>query len=216
MDDLNREGSRRRSTLRGARGGSARGRSRAARRLSLAVALVLGGALLPSATALAAGPSGAPVSTGAPTVSGTARDGSSLSANDGSWEGAKPISYGNQWLRCDSGGASCSAISGATARSYKAVHLDVGHTLRVRVTASNSEGEAGAESSPTATVTVLAPSRGKLPRLAGSPQDGQLLRAGPGVWRGTTPLTYSYKWEACALQSCSLIAGATEPSYRAA
>jgi hypothetical protein len=96
----------------------------------------------------------APTNTSLPTISGTATQGRTLTASPGSWSGTTPISYAYQWLRCDSSGANCAAISGATSQSYLLVSADVGRTMRVKVTASNSAGSASAQSAPTALVAT--------------------------------------------------------------
>ena len=51
-----------------------------------------------------------PNSTVAPSISGTPREGQTLTAGVGSWTG-DPTSYAYQWLRCDALGTACSAIS---------------------------------------------------------------------------------------------------------
>lgn len=78
--------------------------------------------------------------------------GKTLTASPGSWSGTTPISYAYQWLRCDSSGANCGSISGATSQSYLLVSADVGRTMRVKVTASNSAGSSSAQSAQTALV----------------------------------------------------------------
>lgn len=75
---------------------------------------------------------GASTNTVAPSVSGTARVGASLSASPGTWTGSPTLTYG--WERCDEQGV-CEPISGATGDSYTPVDGDVGKTIRVIVTA---------------------------------------------------------------------------------
>jgi thermitase len=94
-----------------------------------------------------------PASTSPPTVSGTPQAGQTLTAATGSWSGS-PTAYAYQWQDCDSSGASCTAIGGATAATYAVASGDVGHTMRVVVTASNSGGSGTASSAATAVVAA--------------------------------------------------------------
>ncbi|HEX2391638.1 MAG TPA: S8 family serine peptidase [Solirubrobacterales bacterium] len=98
-------------------------------------------------------PPAAPTSASPPAISGIAEEGELLSASTGTWSGS-PTAYGFQWRRCDSNGANCAPIAGATGQAYSLAAADVGSTLRVAVTASNAGGAATAESAPTATVVA--------------------------------------------------------------
>jgi hypothetical protein len=86
-----------------------------------------------------------------PKISGLAEVGLTLTATRGTWKGS-PTSFHFQWLRCDTTGAACAAIPGATGKSYTPTTTDIGHTLRVRVTARNSSGSATATSAATGVV----------------------------------------------------------------
>jgi hypothetical protein len=94
----------------------------------------------------------APVNMAAPTISGTPQPGVSLTASDGSWNGSTPISYRYQWEGCDSTGSSCAAIAGASSASYSPSTGDVGHAIRVAVSAQNTVGQTTASSAPTSVV----------------------------------------------------------------
>ncbi len=101
----------------------------------------------------------APVNTAAPTITGTATEGLTLSASQGVWS-EEPTSYAYQWQDCNGSGENCANIAGATVSSYKLTSADVGHTLRVVVTASNAVGSASATSAATATVAMTVTSQG--------------------------------------------------------
>ena len=54
-----------------------------------------------------------------------------------------------------------------------------------------------------------------LPGISGMPKEGQVLKASPGKWQGTKPITFAYQWQRCnsAGGACQNIAGATSDSY---
>src|SRR5262249_34212505 len=81
----------------------------------------------------------APANSSAPSISGTASTGSTVTANQGTWTGSAPISYQYQWQVCDDKGNACHDITGATAQTYVIKDADKGNTLRVEVIASNSD-----------------------------------------------------------------------------
>jgi hypothetical protein len=94
----------------------------------------------------------APSEKNPPTINGTAQEGKTLTADHGDWNGTQPFTYHYQWLRCDTNGGGCAGISTANSRLYDVKSQDVGHTLRVRVTVTNSSGSAKDDSAPTAVV----------------------------------------------------------------
>lgn len=98
----------------------------------------------------------APANVVKPTISGDPRDGVTLTASPGTWSGTKPITFSFQWSRCDQTGAACAALAGATASTYAVNANDVGHTMRVRVTAKNPKGSSFADSDQTA---IVAPAK---------------------------------------------------------
>ena len=85
-------------------------------------------------------------------ISGSAQVGNTLTVSNGTWTGTNPITYVYEWQRCDSAGANCVAISGATSSTYTLVAADVGFRIRSRVTATNSRGSTPADSAATAVV----------------------------------------------------------------
>ncbi len=130
------------------------------------------------------GPSGtAPTSIAAPTVSGTAQAGQTLTVSTGTWSGTTPITYAYRWLRCDSSGAGCTDVVGATASTYALGSADVGFTLRAAVVATNGYGSATATSGATAVVAAapVAPpvSSNASATFSGSLNKGQSSRSYP-------------------------------------
>ena len=95
----------------------------------------------------------APANTTPPSISGTARDGETLTASEGTWTGDEPMTFTYQWQRCDGNGLNCANLAGATGRTYGVQTSDVNNRLRVAVTARNTTGSSTANSPPTATVT---------------------------------------------------------------
>lgn len=86
-----------------------------------------------------------PQATSPPSISGPPVVGGVLTANNGTWTGL-PDRYGYEWQLCDPNGAACAVIAGATTQTYTPRNTDVGHTVRVRVTATNPRGTGSATS----------------------------------------------------------------------
>jgi PKD repeat protein len=87
-----------------------------------------------------------PVNTALPTVTGFAGQGQTLTSTTGTWSNS-PTSYAYQWQRCDTSGAACQPIAGATAQTYLLVAADAGKTVRSSVTATNGSGNSQPASS---------------------------------------------------------------------
>jgi hypothetical protein len=96
--------------------------------------------------------SSAPVSATPPVLSGPAAQGHPLTANPGNWSVPGPATYTYQWQRCDTNGANCVDIPGATDDTYTPTAGDVGHTLRAEITATNDAGATSTTSTPSAPV----------------------------------------------------------------
>ena len=128
-----------------------------------------------------------PVNTAIPAITGAAQVGQTLSASTGSWTSAAgSLTYTYQWKR---GGTS---ISGATASSYMPVVADIGSTLTVTVTATNSDGSANATSNATSAVTPLPISWPSLSTLSIAENAANGASVGTATASGgTSPLSYS-------------------------
>ena len=116
------------------------------RLIAIVIVMLVGAATAAAATTL-------PRNTVRPTIAGTARQSELLTAAPGTWAGTQPLTFTYQWRRCDTNGASCANITGATGRTYTLTSVDVGNRVRVRVRAAN---DAGARTATSAATTVVA------------------------------------------------------------
>ena len=152
-----------------------------------------------------------------PEVAGSTVEGDTLFAIRGSWRGYPTPTYAYQWQRCNE--ISCSNIAAATAGAYTLTAADIGSTIRVRVTATNSAGSDSADSAQTDTVTRRPPQPAQPPRnlappnISGIAELGQTLTGGDGVWQGTAPIAFTRRWLRCSAAGCGAIPGATGRTY---
>ena len=93
-----------------------------------------------------------PVNTVLPAISGTATAGQVLSTTNGTWTSSSPVSYTYRWRRCSAG--VCANIGGANSSSYTLASADVGSTVDVVVSATNTGG--GTDANAAATTAVAA------------------------------------------------------------
>src|SRR5439155_15566060 len=147
----------------------------------------------------AGGAAGPPAATGPPAITGTAMEKQVLTAQPGGWRGAAPISFAYQWRRCKASGNGCADIGKARGATYTPTGADVGHRLRVGVTASHPARPAQQVSEPTALIVQApqAPAATSPPAISGTAEDGQTLKASPGSWKGTKPIAFAYQWRRC-------------------
>jgi hypothetical protein len=181
------------------------------RRLRRATALL---SLLAAAVLTQAATAAAPQSNSAPTISGQPREGRTLTANNGTWANS-PASFAYQWQQCDSSGSGCNPISGATSKTYKVATGDVDHTLKVAVTATNTDGNTTATSGATDVISSdHAPVNTAAPQVSGTAKVGEQLSASTGTWTGGVK-SYSYQWQRCdgSGGSCESVDGATARVY---
>src|SRR3954451_15277070 len=137
-----------------------------------------------------------PTNTSPPTISGTPKVGSTLTANEGSWTNS-PTSYTYPWQRCASDGRTCGDLVAGTTPADSPTPGDVGHALRVVVTAVNADGRASATSGPTEPVnSANGPSNTVRPALGGAAVVGDTLRVTNGSW-SPTPTSYGHQWQRC-------------------
>lgn len=139
---------------------------------------------------------------GTPTISGTARIGSTLTAATGSWT-PTPTSFAYQWNRAGK------AIAGATQASYAVQPADAGAAITVTVTAKRAGYvDLARTSAATASVPSLVFTAAPVPTISGTARVGSKLTAKAGTWT-PGPVTLSYQW----YRGSVAIAGATGAVY---
>jgi hypothetical protein len=97
-----------------------------------------------------------PVNTLAPAIIGSTQFGQKIRTNNGGWK-ESPTSFTYQWRLCNSAGAECANIAGATGNEYLIPPADIGHTLVSQVTAHNAAGETTASSKAAAVLVPTGP-----------------------------------------------------------
>ena len=162
--------------------------------------------------------------TGAPTISGTAQVGETLTADTSGIadaDGLTNVAYSYQWVA--NGGTSDTDIAGATDSTYILVAADAGRTIKVQV--SFTDDAANAESltsAATATVSFAvqqqvanSPATGA-PTISGTAQVGETLTADTSAIAdadGLTNVSYGYQWVANDGTNDTDISGATGSTY---
>ncbi len=135
--------------------------------------------------------------TAAPTIGGTPRVGSTLTASPGSWSPTATPSY--QWY------AGGTAVAGATSQTFAPSARQRGQTIRVRVTARR----AGFASRTATSASTSAVGTGRMtlssgPRISGSPAVGTVLSVSPGTF-APAGASVRYQW----LRDGKALSGAT-------
>ena len=151
--------------------------------------------------------------TGAPTITGTAQVGETLTANTSGVadaDGLSNVQYEYQWLADDSD------IAGATNATYTLVAADEGKVIKVRVSFADDAGNDETLSSA-ATDAVAAASQPNspatgAPTITGTAQVGETLKSdtsGLADADGLSNVQYEYQW----LADDADISGATNATY---
>ena len=149
--------------------------------------------------------------TGAPSISGTAQVGETLSAETSGIadeDGLDDVSYSYQWLADDTD------INGATSSVYTLSDAEDGKTISVRVTFTD---DAGHEETLTSAATVALEARPNRPAtgaltITGAARVGELLTADVSEIAdadGLDKAAFAYQWQADSTD----LSGATDSSY---
>ena len=158
--------------------------------------------------------------TGAPSISGTARVGETLTADTSAIaddDGLTNVSYSYQWL------AAGTDLSGATGSTYTLTASEQGKTIQVRVSFTD---DAGNNESLTSTATdevdpAIQPQKSNspatgVPTISGTARVGETLTANTSAIAdddGLTSVSFSYQWIRNDGVSDTDIAGASGSTY---
>ncbi|MFT4110999.1 peptidoglycan-binding protein [Propionicimonas sp.] len=138
----------------------------------------------------------------APTVSGSAKVGGTLTATAGTWK-PTPTALSYQWLRDGT------EIDKATKATYTVRAADAGATLTVSVTATRDGYKTVTKTSSDTDAVAKGTLSGKTPKISGSRSVGHKLTAIRGTW-GPTGLKIGYQW----YRGSKPISGATGKTYK--
>ncbi|OUE07703.1 Cna protein B-type domain protein [Clavibacter michiganensis] len=158
---------------------------------------------------VAAAPAPAPFTTVAtPTITGTPKVGTPLTAATGTWAPV-PTTFTYRWFVANV------AVTGATAATYTPVAADVGKRITVTVTGSRTGYTTAAKTSAATVAVVAAPVTAPstfttvpTPTLTGTAQVGATLTAATGTW-APVPMTFTYRWFVANVA----VTGATAATY---
>ena len=193
---------------------------------AVALALALPAALSPGTALADHEAAGSPTDSGlppgdpdpAPSITGQARDGQVLTANEGDWSGTGALSVSHVWLRCNSAGSSCGFVHDSD--DDPTITLgpsDVGHTFRIRATGTTLTGTNEEDSAQTAVVAANPPVAATNPSFTGTPAVGRTLVGSSGSFTGTPPITENqHQWQRCTgagFNTCNNIPGETDLTY---
>lgn len=152
-----------------------------------------------------------PSNTTSPVPYGLSAVGSVLSVFTGVWSEYPSSTKTYNWQYSSDNGSTWNNYSPAsTGATYTIVSGDLGNLIRCQVTATNSDGNATAnsESFSVPAPTTQRPNNTVAPVVSGTPSIGQTLSTTNGTW-ANTPTSYAYQW----LRGGSTISGATNSTY---
>ena len=158
--------------------------------------------------------------TGAPTISGTAQVGETLTASTtgiADSDGLAFATFTYQWIKLDSN-LNDSDISGATGSTYTLVAADAGTGIKVRVSFTDDAGNTESLTNESALIVMAAnnPATGA-PTISGTAQVGETLTAsttGIADSDGLAFATFTYQWiKLDSNLNDSDISGATGSTY---
>lgn len=136
-----------------------------------------------------------------PSITGTAKVASTLTANTGTWTTGTTFTY--TWLRDGV------TIAGATATTYKLTASDRGKPISVKVTGRKLGVTTVTRTSAKTSAVAPGTLSSATPSISGTRRAGYTLTAKPGTW-GPSPVALKFQW----YRSGSAISNASKSTYR--
>jgi hypothetical protein len=150
-------------------------------------------------------------------ITGTAQEGSVLTAVNGTTNDPNAVISGYQWQSSGDNGTTWSNIAGATASNYTPVEADETRLLRVIETATDSGTAQNATSTSAASATVadIVLAFTSAASIGGAATVGSLLTAVNGALNDADAAVTGYQWQSSSDNGTtwSNIAGATSSAY---
>lgn len=138
-----------------------------------------------------------------------------VQATDGGDFSGYPTRLSYRWLRCDAEGEDCEELDHRQPDRVLE-DADIGHRMRVDVTALNDHGTTTVRSEPGPLVRGRLSRNVVIPEVSGDLWVDATLTASPGTWSPEPP-GFAYQWLVCRVDSpCEPIEGETERTMRVA
>ena len=158
-----------------------------------------------------------PLSSAPPLVAVVVQQGRQLTGAVGSWSGSGAIKYAYQWYRCDTAGAHCKSIHGATEPHLHARREGRRADARLRRARDRQDGNHERVREPRRTGRSSRPPGSSRPasrRSRACPRRVRRSRSRPAAGARLRPRS-SYQWQRCNPNGrlCTPIAGATASTY---
>ncbi len=150
-------------------------------------------------------------------ITGTAQEGSVLTAVNGTTSDLNAVISGYQWQSFGNGGTTWSNIAGATAATYTPVEADETRLLRVVETATDTAGAQSGTSASAASAAVadIVLAFTSAASIGGTAAVGSLLTAGKGALNDADAAVTGYQWQSSSDSGSTWtnITGATTATY---
>jgi len=142
--------------------------------------------------------------TAPPAILGTAKVGTTLTSDPGTWSPAPDFSY--QWFKYKT--SSDTAVQVATTPTYLVTPADLGYTFTLKVSGAKTGYITGESVSSAKKIIAGSLTKTPTPKITGLLKVGITIKATPGTW--DTGTSFTYQW----LRDGVSIAKATSASYK--